>query len=671
MSLEDVMAKLSPDLRKKLGTADGLHKPDIAEFNSVGLNRALGGGLRYGRQHLVYGNKAQPVDTVIDTPSGPRRFGDLAVGDYVFGSNGLPTMVVDVIKHGVIDAYRVLLNDGSSTICNGDHLWTVQTRKQQYGSGNSMVMSTEEMFARGPIKHKSHYEFFLPEQPAVVFSDSQDLPMDPYLMGVIIGDGSTVNTCQIAVGFADDPVIPEIIMSKQSDFELSRKAYKNSTAVQYYVRGGRPVMRDTGLWGKKSYDKFIPDMYMRSSIEERIELIRGIMDSDGSINMDAPHRARFTTASEQLADQLVSLVRSVGGYAARRATSVRDGRRDSFTVALTTPFNPFHMPRKAKRYSGSRKWFRAVASIEPMAPAEMMCITVAAEDGLYLTNDYIVTHNSAGKSSMLLELIGNEQRKGKTAAWVDVEQTYDPEWATKLGVDNSNLLVSQARTINEMVDEGKSLMKAGIDIIVVDSISTLLPAVFFEKDSDDLKDLVNTKPMGAEARDMGLAVKMLNYANNRDGETLLILISQTRNNLGAMHASLIPTGGKAVQFYSSTIVRLISSESESQAIKGKINVGDKIIERTVGRKVTWNVTFSKTSAAFQSGEYDFYFVGDHVGIDAVGDLVSTAISLGVIEKGGAWYTVEGQRLQGKDAVIKAVKESDELKAILAGKVSEL
>ena len=608
MSLEDVMAKLSPDLRKKLGTADGLHKPDIAEFNSVGLNRALGGGLRYGRQHLVYGNKAQPVDTVIDTPSGPRRFGDLAVGDYVFGSNGLPTMVVDVIKHGVIDAYRVLLNDGSSTICNGDHLWTVQTRKQQYGSGNSMVMSTEEMFARGPIKHKSHYEFFLPEQPAVVFSDSQDLPMDPYLMGVII---------------------------------------------------------------EKSYDKFIPDMYMRSSIEERIELIRGIMDSDGSINMDAPHRARFTTASEQLADQLVSLVRSVGGYAARRATSVRDGRRDSFTVALTTPFNPFHMPRKAKRYSGSRKWFRAVASIEPMAPAEMMCITVAAEDGLYLTNDYIVTHNSAGKSSMLLELIGNEQRKGKTAAWVDVEQTYDPEWATKLGVDNSNLLVSQARTINEMVDEGKSLMKAGIDIIVVDSISTLLPAVFFEKDSDDLKDLVNTKQIGAEARDMGQAVKMLNYANNRDGETLLILISQTRNNLGAMHASLIPTGGKAVQFYSSTIVRLISSESESQAIKGKINVGDKIIERTVGRKVTWNVTFSKTSAAFQSGEYDFYFVGDHVGIDAVGDLVSTAISLGVIEKGGAWYTVEGQRLQGKDAVIKAVKESDELKAILAGKVSEL
>lgn len=609
MSLEDVMAKLSPDLRKKLGTADGLHKPDIAEFNSVGLNRALGGGLRYGRQHLVYGNKAQPVDTVIDTPSGPRRFGDLAVGDYVFGSNGLPTMVVDVIKHGVIDAYRVLLNDGSSTICNGDHLWTVQTRKQQYGSGDSMVMSTEEMFARGPIKHKSHYEFFLPEQPAVVFSDSQDLPMDPYLMGVTIGE--------------------------------------------------------------KSYDKFIPDMYMRSSIEERIELIRGIMDSDGSINMDAPHRARFTTTSEQLADQLVSLVRSVGGYAARRATSVMDGHRDSFTVALTTPFNPFHMPRKAKRYSGSRKWFRAVASIEPMAPAEMMCITVAAEDGLYLTNDYIVTHNSAGKSSMLLELIGNEQRKGKTAAWVDVEQTYDPEWATKLGVDNSNLLVSQARTINEMVDEGKSLMKAGIDIIVVDSISTLLPAVFFEKDSDDLKDLVNTKQIGAEARDMGQAVKMLNYANNRDGETLLILISQTRNNLGAMHASLIPTGGKAVQFYSSTIVRLISSESESQAIKGKINVGDKIIERTVGRKVTWNVTFSKTSAAFQSGEYDFYFVGDHVGIDAVGDLVSTAISLGVIEKGGAWYTVEGQRLQGKDAVIKAVKESDELKAILAGKVSEL
>lgn len=671
MSIEDVMAKLDPALRKKLGTADSLHRPDTAEFNSIGLNRALGGGLRYGRQHLIYGNKAQPVDTVIDTPSGPRRFGDLAVGDYVFGSNGLPTMVVDVIKHGVIDAYRVLLNDGSSTICNGDHLWTVQTRKQQYGSGNSMVMSTEEMFARGPIKHKSHYEFFLPEQPAVVFSDSQDLPMDPYLMGVIIGDGSTVNTCQIAVGFADDPVIPEIIMSKQSDFELSRKAYKNSTAVQYYVRGGRPVMRDTGLWGKKSYDKFIPDMYMRSSIEERIELIRGIMDSDGSINMDAPHRARFTTASEQLADQLASLVRSVGGYAARMATSVRDGRRDSFTVALTTTFNPFHMPRKAKMYSGSIKWFRAVASIEPMAPAEMMCITVAAEDGLYLTNDYIVTHNSAGKSSMLMELIGNEQRKGKTAAWIDVEQTYDPEWAARLGVDNSNLIVSDARSVNEMTDQGQRLMGAGIDIIVVDSISTLVPAVFFEKDSERLKDLADTKQIGAESRDMAHAVKMLNFANNRTSETLLILISQVRNNIGTMHASIVPTGGKAVQFYSSTIIKLFSSESDAQSIKGKINVGDKIIDRTIGRKVNWTVTFSKTSSAFQSGEYDFYFAGDHVGIDFVGDIVNTAIGLGIIEKGGSWYTVEGMRYQGKDAVIEAVKDSDELKAKIAGKINEV
>lgn len=283
----------------------------------------------------------------------------------------------------------------------------------------------------------------------------------------------------------------------------------------------------------------------------------------------------------------------------------------------------------------------------------------------------IFGNKSAGKSSMLMELVGNEQRKGKTAAWIDVEQTYDPDWAARLGVDNSKLIVSDARSINDMTDVGQNLMSAGIDIIVVDSISTLLPAVYFEKDTENLKDLVDTGQIGSEARDMGRAVKMLNFANNRVNETLLVLISQTRNNIGTMHASIIPTGGKAVQFYSSTIIKLFSSESEKQAIKGKTYVGDKIIERTIGRSVDWTVTFSKTSPAFQTGSYDFYFAGPNIGIDVTADIVDTAIALGIIEKGGAWFTVEGQSLHGRDNVIKAVKEDPSLQAVLAGKISEI
>ena len=278
-------------------------------------------------------------------------------------------------------------------------------------------------------------------------------------------------------------------------------------------------------------------------------------------------------------------------------------------------------------------------------------------------------NKSSGKSSFCLQLIAKAQEEGKVCAWIDAEMTFSPEWAAQLGVDVEKLIVSSARTMNDMVDVGTDLMKAGADLIVVDSISALLPAIYFEKDSADLKQLENTKQIGAEARDMSNAVKMLNYANNQDKPTLMILISQARNNIGAMYATQQPTGGMAVKFYSSTIIKLFSSESDNQAIKGKIYVGDKIIEEKVGRKVRWDVQFSKTSPAFQTGEYDFYFRGADVGVDSIADLVDTAEILGHIERGGAWYTCEGERFQGRDKLVAGVKENLDIQEALMKKIA--
>ncbi len=233
-------------------------------------------------------------------------------------------------------------------------------------------------------------------------------------------------------------------------------------------------------------------------------------------------------------------------------------------------------------------------------------------------------NKSAGKSSFCLQMIADAQKDGKVCAWIDAEASFDPEWARKLGVDVDQLIYSNARSMNEMVDVGVQLMKAGVDILIVDSISALLPAIYFEKDSEELKQLENTKQIGAEARDMTNAVKMLNYANNNDKPTLLVLISQQRNNIGAMYASHVPTGGQAVKFFSSTVIKLWSSESENQAIKGKIQAGDKLIEEKVGRVVNWHVDFNKTGPAFLSGSYDFYFGGGTTGVDKVADLVDTA-----------------------------------------------
>ena len=268
-------------------------------------------------------------------------------------------------------------------------------------------------------------------------------------------------------------------------------------------------------------------------------------------------------------------------------------------------------------------------------------------------------NKSAGKSSFCLQMIGMAQKEGKTCAWIDAEQSFDPEWAKRLGADPETMIYSSSRTVNEMVDVSTQLMSAGADIIVVDSISALLPAIYFEKDSTELKQLENTKQIGAEARDMTNAVKMLNYANNQTKPTLLILISQQRNNIGQMFVSHQPTGGHAVKFFSSTVVKLWSSESDNQAIKDKIISGDKLIEKKVGRSVTWNVDFNKTGPAFVNGTYDFYFDSDHIGIDNVAEVVDLAEMLGKIEKSGAWYTVLDERFQGRAKVVEYLRSNPE------------
>lgn len=266
-------------------------------------------------------------------------------------------------------------------------------------------------------------------------------------------------------------------------------------------------------------------------------------------------------------------------------------------------------------------------------------------------------NKSAGKSSFCLQMIGEAQKDGKICAWIDSESSFDPEWAEKLGVDVKNLIYSNARSMNEMVDVGVQLMKAGVDMIVVDSISAMLPAIYFEKDSEELKQLENTKQIGAEAKDMTNAVKMLNFANNQDKPVLLVFISQLRNNIGAMYASHMPTGGLATKFFSSTIVKLWSSDSDNQAIKGKIISGDKVIESKVGRVVNWHIDFNKTGPAFIGGSYDFYFDGEGpMGVDKIADLVDTAELVGAIQKGGAWYTVGEERFQGRAKVIEWLKE---------------
>ena len=294
-------------------------------------------------------------------------------------------------------------------------------------------------------------------------------------------------------------------------------------------------------------------------------------------------------------------------------------------------------------------------------------LNLALKGGLGYGRQVLIWGNkSAGKSSFCLQMIGKAQEDGRTCAWIDSESSYSADWAEKMGVNSSQVIYSPAKTINDMVDVGTGLMEAGVDIIVVDSISALLPAIYFDKDGDELKQLQDTKQIGAEAKDMTHAVKMLNYANK---DTLLVLISQQRNQFGSMHASHIPTGGMAVKFFSSTVIKLWSSEAEANQIKADVKVGDKLIQQKVGRPVNWIVDYNKLGPPNLSGQYDFYYQGDFVGIDTVSEVIDISEMTGTIDRSGSWYTVLGERLQGKAKAVSWLRENPEAMQELVGKIN--
>lgn len=289
-------------------------------------------------------------------------------------------------------------------------------------------------------------------------------------------------------------------------------------------------------------------------------------------------------------------------------------------------------------------------------------LNLALRGGLGYGRQILIWGNkSAGKSSFCLQMIAQAQKEGKTCAWIDAEASYSASWAERLGVDSEQLIYSPAKTINDMVDVAVQLMNAGVDIIVVDSISALLPAIYFEKDGNELKDLQDTKQIGAEAKDMTHAVKMLNYANKN---TLLVLISQQRNQFGSMHASHIPTGGMAVKFFSSTIIKLWSSEAEANAIKSGVKVGDKIIEQKVGRPVNWIIDYNKIGPPNLSGQYDFYYQGSSLGVDTVAETLDVAEMMGIVQRGGSWYTIGEERFQGRAKAVEYLRENPDVVEML-------
>jgi phosphate starvation-inducible PhoH-like protein len=371
--------------------------------------------------------RAQPVFSGILTPDGWRPIGELQVGDLVIGSNGEPTPVLGVYPQGEKDVYRVTAQDGSSTLACGEHLWTVRTAADRRRNKPWRVLETRDMIGNLRAAHAHRYE--LPMLTGPVCLPEREVPMDAYALGLLLGDGCLTGSTTPSFSTADpelavalEAALPGVTVRQRNrvDYTLNRVREPGDViTLENPVTG---ALRALNLLGTTSNTKFIPEQYLYNSAEVRLALLQGLLDSDGGpvTQLGRTCRIQYTTTSFLLHDEVISLVQSLGGvaYGRRRAKEGRkpgraNGRdvpynHDAYTLDIRLPegVEPFRLARKRERYhaaGGGGRPVRFIESIEPAGREECVCIQVAAEDSLYVTDDHLLTHNTLNDAFIILD----------------------------------------------------------------------------------------------------------------------------------------------------------------------------------------------------------------------------------------------------------------------------
>lgn len=389
--------------------------------------------------------KAEFVENRVFTPYGRKRIGDLKIGDEVIGGDGNKCSVIGVYPQGIKDLYRVTFNDGFSVLVCKEHLFSVKSRSFGYNTNNSrdkdcIVLSVEQMLdndlfleingsknnSNKKYKFKTYFKenggnnkWQIPMVKPIEFI-SEDLNLNPYLLGLILGDGG-ITQKGISFTTKDDEIInyikdvlpentqiTENIKSKYG-YRLTKKTGHTNPIIQ--------ILKELNLMGCGSHNKFIPNKYKYSSINDRLEILKGLMDTDGMCSIGKKGNfegTEFSTVSEKLCDDVIEIVHSLGGIARKknRITNYtykgekKEGKK-SYRVNIKLPdgMNPFKLKRKYELYNTPKKYRvgRYIKDIKLEGSGEAVCISVDTPNKLYVTEHAIVTHNTTSTIVAALE----------------------------------------------------------------------------------------------------------------------------------------------------------------------------------------------------------------------------------------------------------------------------
>jgi phage terminase large subunit-like protein len=383
------------------------------------------------------------VSTPVATPNGWVPIGELQVGDIVFSEHGQLTEVVGISDYEESLTWEVVFTDGSSVRCDDQHLWKVR-RMGTDGKGDWRSMTLNEIRTQKTVGIKGngrpgaltqrvtatcesgetpwldsrgYPRYQIPVTQPVEYP-ATELPLDPYLLGALLGDGS-LSSNNLSLCSADPEIVERCSLGLPEDYRFKKVAKYgyNISHVKGVLAGGKPsvvreILKTLGVYGKTSIDKFIPKSYLTASIPDREALLQGLLDTDGTVASTGG--VSFCTTSTALVKDVTELVQSLGGIATQRASQLNTYlNKHQERVRTTTPsvtlgiklpdsIKPFHLHRKAQRYSPCTKYLpcRSIKDIRPSTTEKVRCIEVADTCHTFLTKDYIVSHNSAKSTTL-------------------------------------------------------------------------------------------------------------------------------------------------------------------------------------------------------------------------------------------------------------------------------
>lgn len=417
--------KVSDSEQDRIGALDKEERLPIlmSYWDTLGINfKPLPDQLEGGKDIIIGKSRRkgfeQPNSEIVMTPTGYATMGSLKVGDEVLTPKG-KSKIKEVYPQGKKDVYEVELFDGRKVFCGEDHLWKVYSHSHRVGYRQEFVMTTKNLIEKGLFnKKKKAYKYFLPIADAVEYEEAK-VPIPAYTLGCILGDGNVSK--QFKISGIDKEIIENCLSEIEYLFPNGRykvgSTYKANTQFvfdcslevkrEYEIKYGgikagrikiNPIHEELKLLGLActSDKKYIPDIYKLSSKKQRLDLVQGLMDTDGSIAKDGT--INFCNVSKKLVTDLQEVLFSLGIQ-----STLRQRKDKLWILYIGTNEKIFRLARKKKRINPLKKHreFSAIISIKKLGyQEESSCILIEDKEHLYLTRNYVVTHNSFKNASI-------------------------------------------------------------------------------------------------------------------------------------------------------------------------------------------------------------------------------------------------------------------------------